>query len=123
VTEAIKGLVPWALVVCLVLASTGWTWAAPEAFTHLHVYYVFSAPTELYLVPVAVVVPATATPARRALKLLIQGPPPGSFLHPPLPTATRILGLSIGGGLATVDFSREITRVGGARSRRYCLPP
>lgn len=117
----VRRLVPWTLVICLVLASTSWTWASPEAFTRLTVYYVFSAPTELYLVPVAVVVPATATPARRALEVLIQGPPPGSFLHPPIPTDTRILGLSISGGLATVDFSREITRVGGARSEALLL--
>lgn len=117
----VKRLIPWALVVSLVLASAGGAWAAPGTFTLLQVYYVFSAPTELYLVPVAVVVPATATPARRALEVLIQGPPPGSFLHAPLPTDTRILGLTISGGLATVDFSREITRVGGARSEALLL--
>lgn len=110
-----------ALAVALALLGATWAWAAPDPFTRFTVYYVFSAPTEFYLVPVGVVVPATSTPARRALELLIQGPPPGSFLHGPVPANTRILDLNISDGLATVNFSQEITGVGGSRSEALLL--
>jgi hypothetical protein len=86
---------------------------AQTGTTHVTLYFTFSAPTHFYLVPVTAVVPVSPTPARQALELLIQGPPAGSLLHRNLPADTRILGLSIKDGLATVDFSREITAGAG----------
>jgi hypothetical protein len=48
------------------------------------------------------------SPERGALEQLIKGPPAGSGLDGMLPEGTRVLGLEIAGGLATVNFSREL---------------
>lgn len=102
--------------------------AAPDL--HLQLYYVFSAPTEFYLVPVDVSVPdpsgeLAASPERRAVKaleMLIQGPPPGSPLWCSIPPATRVLGCRIQDGTAEVDFSGDILRCNvGARTESLLL--
>lgn len=106
-------------VICLMLAPQ--TVLAARAHTSLTVYYTFSAPTDFHLVPVTVLIPQTQNPAQRALELLIQGPPEGSFLHRNLPANTVIRSLSVADGLATVDFSQEVTAGAGGSSAEALL--
>ena len=88
------------------------------------VYFVVSAQDELWLTPVFVRVAKGQGGPAEALAALIAGPPAGAGggLTPPLPADTRVLGLTVKAGLATVNFSREITRLGaGARGEALAL--
>jgi hypothetical protein len=73
------------------------------------------------LVPVLRVVPKTVAVARTAMLALIEGPQvPERDANPGLssavPAGTKVLGLSIDKGVATVDLSREFESGGGSRS-------
>jgi len=72
------------------------------------VYYLKMTANDTYLVREVHEVPRTLGVAEAALQELITGTPktPGAFKV--LPPKTRIRGISIGEGLATVDFSREV---------------
>jgi len=82
----------------------------------LAVYYEKVTAGDAYLVREVHEVPYTKEVARAALEELIRGRPstPGAFRV--LPSSTRVRGISIHDGLATVDFSREVlqARVGSA---------
>ncbi|MFA4964430.1 MAG: GerMN domain-containing protein [Thermoleophilia bacterium] len=61
-------------------------------------------------------VPATVAPARAALLQLLAGPTAEELaagLHTQLPPGTRLLGLTIRGGVATVDLNGQFTAGGG----------
>jgi hypothetical protein len=59
-------------------------------------------------------VPKSPAVARSAVELLLAGPPPG--LATAIPAGTRLRGLSIADGIATVDLSREFESGGGSAS-------
>lgn len=64
-------------------------------------------------------VPMTQAVGRAALEELLQGPNPGergTGLSSAIPDDTRLLGLDISGGVATVDFSRAFESGGGSLS-------
>jgi len=75
------------------------------------VYYLKSSDNEIYLVREVHKVEKSAAVARAALNELIKGEPitPGAFKV--LPSDTKILGINIEDGLATVDFSSEVLKV------------
>jgi spore germination protein GerM len=62
------------------------------------------------LVPVTRPVASTLDLARAALEQLVGGPGQEFGLNPVLPTTTRIEGLSVQGGVATVDFSSDLAQ-------------
>lgn len=62
------------------------------------------------LVPVTRPVASTLDLARAALEQLLGGPGQEFGLNPVLPTTTRIEGLSVQGGVATVDFSSDLAQ-------------
>lgn len=100
------------LVICAVLAATGPGRFAPAhagpVMTPVTVYFPIWLPHTAGLVPVYALPPEEQSPVRWALDTLAAGPPAGSGLSPTLPPGTRILGLTVAGGLATVDFSADI---------------
>lgn len=49
-----------------------------------------------------------AEPCRAAMSALISGPMPGSGLKPVLPDTVSILGVTLEGGVCTVDLSKEV---------------
>ncbi len=84
--------------------------AGTEEETSVAVYYLKSKAEEMYLVREVHNVPHTREVARAALKELIEGTPKTEGAFRVLPEDTRILGITIEDGLATVDFSREVLR-------------
>ena len=71
------------------------------------------------LVPVLREVPRSQAPARAAMEQLLAGPAgrelmDGAGISTAIPPGTRLLGLSISGGTATVDLSRELEGAAGA---------
>lgn len=93
-------------------ASPGPT-AAPSATVVVRAYFVLGSPTgNAGLAPVLREVPATQGVGAAAMRQLVAGPGPSELaaspaMHSSVPPASRLLGLSIAGGLATVDLSRE----------------
>ncbi|MDI6892472.1 MAG: GerMN domain-containing protein [Actinomycetota bacterium] len=77
----------------------------------IFVYFPKWTETEAYLVEEEHVVPKTPAVAKTALEELIKGEPLDASLKPIIPKETKILGVRVGDGLATVDFSREILQV------------
>lgn len=80
------------------------------------VFLIRETTTDFLLAPVAREIATPATPTT-ALQALITGPLPGENYLPPLPPGTRLEGLRVRDGLATVNFSPEIQEnfVGGAQ--------
>lgn len=72
------------------------------------VYYLKSNPNEMILVREVHTLAKSAGIARAALNELISGTPLTEGAQRVLPAGTKILGLSIKDGVATVDFSREV---------------
>lgn len=69
------------------------------------------------LVPVLREVPRTAGVARAAIEGLIAGPSPretSASITTAVPEGTRLLGISIADGIATIDLSREFEAGGGS---------
>jgi hypothetical protein len=82
---------------------------APEAQTmDIAVYYLKSGERDFYLVREVHTLPKTEGAARAALEELISGAPTTEGAYRVLPADTKILGIMIEDGLATVDFSREV---------------
>ncbi|MFX4261802.1 Gmad2 immunoglobulin-like domain-containing protein [Pelotomaculum propionicicum] len=79
-----------------------------EQKSSLAVYYVKTTEDDAYLVREVHQLPFTNEPARAALEELINTSPviPGAARV--LPQATKIKGINIKDGLATVDFSKEV---------------
>ncbi len=82
---------------------------SPLEQEHAVIFLIKSAPTDFYLVPVNRAITAPASPTT-ALQALLDGPLSHEGLEPSVPPTTRLLGLSIYRGLATVNFSGEIIR-------------
>ncbi|MGI6428995.1 MAG: Gmad2 immunoglobulin-like domain-containing protein [Syntrophomonadaceae bacterium] len=74
------------------------------------VYYLKSTDQEIYLVREVHQVEKTTEVAQAALNELIKGDPITPDAYRVLPEDTRILGINIDNGLATVDFSPEVLR-------------
>ena len=74
------------------------------------VYYLKSTDKEIYLVREVHQVEKTTEVAQAALNELIKGDPVTPDAARVLPEDTRILGINIDNGLATVDFSPEVLR-------------
>jgi germination protein M len=72
------------------------------------VYYLKSGESQLYLVREVHTLPKTVGVARAALNELISGTPLTEGAYRVLSPDTKILGITIEDGLATVDFSREV---------------
>lgn len=89
---------------------------------HAVIFLIKSAPTDFYLVPVNRDVTGPVNPTT-ALQALLNGPLSHEDLEPSVPPTTRLLGLSIYRGLATVNFSGEIIRDfnGGALIESYLI--
>ena len=87
----------------------------------LAVFYPRTVGGRQYLVPERHSVPATKAVAAAAVKELLRGRPvfPGS--RPPFAAGTRLRGVRIDGGTATVDLSREVLRGRPGDSQRYPL--
>jgi germination protein M len=87
----------------------------------LAVYYPRTFGGRQYLVPERHTVPATKAVATAAVDELLRGRPvfPGS--RRPFPAGTRLRGLRIHGGTATVDLSREVLRGQPGDAQRYPL--
>ncbi len=75
--------------------------------TSAQIYLIASDPTNFWLVPVHRQIAGEVTPAV-ALQALLNGPLASEDLMESVPHTTRILGLDIQGGTATVNFSGEI---------------
>lgn len=74
------------------------------------VYYLKNGNTEMYLVREVHKVEKSASIARTALSELISGTPQTPGATKVLPAGTKILGVKIENGLATVDFSQEVLK-------------
>lgn len=84
----------------------------------------FTDKQALYLIPVAVPVPSTlaqASPGEQALRLLLAGPPPESRLGRTVWPGTKLLGFSVEGSLATLNFSKEVVGYGGGSTAESLL--
>ncbi|NHM27503.1 spore gernimation protein [Desulfofundulus sp. TPOSR] len=107
------------LFILLLLASSC-TWSRQQAPANqspdpttpqplfLAVYYVKSTSQESYLVREVHQIPPAKDPALKAVQELISGEPstPGAIRI--LPPNTKVLGVTVKDGLATVNFSREV---------------
>ena len=100
--------------------------SSPAATTIVRAYFVLGgAPGSTGLVPVLRVVPQTAAVATAAMNALLAGPTADESgqrtITSAIPTGSRLLGLSIKNGVATVDLSTEFDSGGGSASMRYRL--
>jgi hypothetical protein len=95
--------------------------AKPARDLHLDVYYLRRVRGRQYLVPERHAVPATGAAAAAAIEELLSGLPlfPGS--RPPFAAGTRLRGVRIDGGTATVDLSREVLRRPSGDPEQYPL--
>jgi hypothetical protein len=87
----------------------------------LAVYYPRTVGGRQYLVPERHTVPATKAVAAAAVNELLRGRPvfPGS--RPPFAAGTRLRGIRIAAGTATVDLTREVLRGRPGDAQRYPL--
>ncbi len=81
---------------------------APEQKLNVAVYYVKVTEKDAYLVREVHQVPPTKEVARAALEELINVNPVGPGAVRVIPAATKIKGINVKDGLATVDFSQEV---------------
>jgi hypothetical protein len=81
-----------------------------EQTMEVAVYYLKSGDDDIYLVRGVHQVEKTSEVAQAALNELIKGEPLTPDAFRVLPEDTRILGINIDNGLATVDFSSEVLR-------------
>jgi Immunoglobulin-like domain of bacterial spore germination/Sporulation and spore germination len=88
---------------------------------HLHVFYPRTVDGRQYLVPERHPVPGTRAVAAAAVNELLRGRPmfPGS--RRPFAAGTRLRGVRVDGGTATVDLSREVLRGRPGGAQRYPL--
>lgn len=92
---------------------------SPEGTTIVRAYfYLELVPGSAGLVPVLREVPGTRAVARAAIEALIAGPTENESgaMSSAVPAGTRLLGLTIDDGVATVDLSREFESGGGSAS-------
>ena len=86
-------------------------------FTAVKLFYCYSVPSgNIFYVPVTrILVPEEDQPWATVRELL-KGPSPGSGLFTEIPDGTRLLGLTVEDGRATVDLSREVLCYQGGRT-------
>jgi hypothetical protein len=96
--------------------------AGPIETTTVRAYFLrVSAAGHIDLVPVLREIPKTQAVATAAMNALLAGPDETERTADPelsttIPTGTRLLGLSVADGVATVDLSREFESGGGSAS-------
>lgn len=100
--------------------------ASPAATMIVRAYFVLGgAPGSVGLVPVLRVVPESAAVASAAMTALLAGPTAKEAgdraITSAVPDGTRLLGLTIKSGVATVDLSTEFDSGGGSASMQYRL--
>jgi hypothetical protein len=100
--------------------------APPQGTSVLRAYFVLGGePGSEGLVPTLFEVPETNAVATAAMNHLLAGPPTSREGYAPISTAipagTKLLGLTIRGGVATVDLSGEFASGGGSASAMYRL--
>jgi len=78
--------------------------------TNVSVYYVKMTPDDAYLVREVHQVPYTREVVKAALEELINAEPVTPGAARVLPPATKIRGITVRDGLATIDFSRDVLR-------------
>jgi germination protein M len=95
---------------------------SPTGTTIVRAYFILDGPVgSAGLVPVLREIPATKAVARAAMNALLAGPNPderggSDTMRSAVPDGTRLLGLSIKSGVATVDLSGEFESGGGSAS-------
>ncbi|MGE5578446.1 MAG: S-layer homology domain-containing protein [Bacillota bacterium] len=94
------------LAAAMAALPAGLALAAEPEYTDFTVYFPLYTKLGSFVYPVRHLVPKTDAPAKASMEALIAGYPGGPFL--PLPKETKVLGVTIKDGLATVDFSPEI---------------
>jgi len=99
--------------------------AGPEGTTIVRAYFYTSEGTEADLLPILREVPETKAVATAAMNAILGGPTADDSGYPSIgsaiPAGTRLLGLTIKDGVATVDLSSEFESGGGAASVRLRL--
>jgi germination protein M len=100
--------------------------AAPAGTTIVRAYFVLGGePGSEGLVPVLREVPETSAVAKAAMTALLAGPTAAESgertVTSAIPKGTRLLGVSIRNGIATVDLSTEFDSGGGSASMAYRL--
>ncbi len=89
--------------------------------TPLIVYYPRSVKGRWYLVPERHQVTLTTRPVEAALTELLAGRPLYAGATRPFPTGSRLLGLTIADGTATLDLSREVVGVQAGEPTQYAM--
>jgi hypothetical protein len=100
--------------------------ASPDGTMIVRAYFVLGVePGSAGLVPVLNEVPKTTAVATTAMQRLLAGPTPieGESFGPStaIPEGTRLLGLTVKSGIATVNLSTEFDSGSGTTSMRYRL--
>lgn len=82
----------------------------------------FTDPYALYLVPVSVITKDKEEHLfLEAARILVQGPPEGSGLLPTVWPGTKVLGVEVRNGLATINLSKEAVGYGGGTTAEFLL--
>jgi germination protein M len=87
----------------------------------LEVYFLRTVDGRQYLAPERHAVPATRAVAAAAVRELLAGRPLFGGSRPPFAAGTRLRGVRLDGGTATVDLSREVLRGPPGDAERYPL--
>jgi hypothetical protein len=96
--------------------------SSPTATVVVRAYFLTTTATGgIVVIPVLRTVPDAKAPARAAMTALLAGPDDaeksaGPAISTTIPAGTRLLGLTIAGGVATVDLSTEFVSGGGSAS-------
>jgi germination protein M len=93
--------------------------AGPDGTTIVRAYFYFeSVPDSSGLVPVLREIPETQAVAAAAMAALLAGPTEkeGGAMSSAVPAGTRVLGLAVRDGVATIDLSSEFESGGGSAS-------
>ena len=82
-----------------------------ETETRVALFFIKSTPTDFYLKPVIQKVKGTKDPHQLAIEALLVGPEPGQKVRGIFPKGSKMLGLSINNGTATLNLNRQTTRL------------
>ena len=105
-------------------AATPTPAASPAGTTIVRAYFVFNGELGVEgLVPVLRVVPKTTAVAAAAMNAVLAGPTDdeAGAMSSAIPAGSRLLGVTIKNGVATVDLSTEFDSGGGTASMQYRL--
>ena len=105
-------------------AATSTPAASPAGTTIVRAYFVFNGELGVEgLVPVLRVVPKTTAVAAAAMSAVLAGPTDdeAGAMSSAIPAGSRLLGITIKNGVATVDLSTEFDSGGGTASMQYRL--